>query len=100
MMANGTAYGEILQTSADMLAAAQAGDWEGMTAHAQERSRLLEMLPISDLAVAGTLQILLAHNEQMRGLASVARDNALQALGEHQHRHRALSAYISAGDER
>lgn len=88
---------DILKISADMLAAAEAGDWDGVASHGADRSRLLELLPITDHAVIATLKLLLAHNEQIKVLADDARAGVGEALGQHQHRHRALNAYLGAG---
>jgi flagellar protein FliT len=96
-MATAMAMEAILQVSTQMLTAARAGDWDGVTAQGVERSRLLERLPVDDPAMINTLKTLLAHNEEIRGLAGEAREGASRALNEHQHRHRALSAYLHAG---
>lgn len=88
---------EVLQVSTQMLAAARAGDWDSVAAHGAERSRLLELLPVTHPSAIDALKLLFAHNEEIRGLAGEARELASQALNEHQHRHRALSAYLHVG---
>ncbi|WP_430391051.1 flagellar protein FliT [Dyella sp. 20L07] len=88
---------DILQISARMAAAARAGDWDAVSSHDAERSRLLQQLPVTDPSVGGTLKTLLDDNEEIRVLAAAAREAARQELGDHQHRHRALSVYLHAG---
>ena len=88
---------DILQISARMAAAARAGDWDAVSSRDAERSLLLEQLAVTDPSIADTLKTLLADNEEIRGLATTAREAARQALDEHQHRHRALSVYLHAG---
>ncbi|RDI97727.1 flagellar protein FliT [Dyella solisilvae] len=88
---------ELLRVSTEMVSLAQAGAWGDVTAQEAERARLLAQLPVADPAQRQTLQNLLAHNEQILQLAGAARDALGEALGQHQQRHRALSAYLHAG---
>jgi flagellar protein FliT len=84
---------EILEASSRMLASAEASAWDDLADHTAERDRLLQKLPVTEVALA-TLKTLLAHNEQVRALVGGARDELGQALGQHQRTHRALSAYL------
>ncbi len=85
---------QLLDASAAMLTAARAGNWGLVSTLEAERSRLLGLLPSGDPSALETLRTLLAHNEAIRALAGKARDDLGQELGQHQHTHRALSAYL------
>lgn len=87
---------ELLQASARMAASARAGDWDSVALHQAERSRLLEAVSLDDPAMADTIRVLLQDNEETFRLVGAARDMAGEALGQHQHRHRALHSYLKA----
>jgi flagellar protein FliT len=91
------AQGAILDVSTRMLALARAGEWTEMASLDAERQRLLASLPMTAMSVGDTLSTLLAHNEEMRTLATEARSQAGEALDQHQQRHRALSTYLHVG---
>ena len=89
----------ILDLSVRMLALAHAGDWEGVALLEVERGRLLDLLPASDPSMRETMKTLLVHNEEIRVLAGEAQERLGKAMDQHQHRHRALSAYLHAGND-
>jgi len=95
-MAGAMEPGEILDVSAHMLASARAGAWDEVTAQSAERDRLLRLLPLAGASALETMTTLLAHNEEVKTLVARARDELGEALGQHQHSHRALSAYLHA----
>jgi flagellar protein FliT len=95
-MAGAMKPGELLDVSAHMLASARAGAWEEVAAQSAERDRLLHLLPMADTSALETMKTLLAHNEEVKALAGKARDGLGEALGQHQHTHRALNAYLHA----
>jgi flagellar protein FliT len=88
--------GEILDVSGRMLASAHAGAWDEVTAQSAERDRLLPLFSMSDVSALETMKTLLAHNEEVKALVARARDELGEALGQHQHTHRALNAYLHA----
>ncbi|WP_266184027.1 flagellar protein FliT [Dyella humicola] len=79
-----------------MLASARAGAWDEVTSQSAERDRLLRLLPLSGTSALDTMTTLLAHNEEVKTLVAKARDDLGEALGQHQHSHRALNAYLHA----
>ncbi len=95
-MAGAMGPGDILDISAHMLASARAGAWDEVTAQSAERDRLLRLLPLADASALETMKTLLAHNEEVKTLVAKARNHLGEALGQHQHTHRALNAYLHA----
>lgn len=87
---------ELLAISARMVDAARAGDWDGVVRCEAERSPLISALSLSDPGTLATFRALLAHTEEVRTLAKQQRERLGEALGQHQQRHRALSAYLQA----
>ncbi|HET6554913.1 MAG TPA: flagellar protein FliT [Dyella sp.] len=86
----------ILDISARMLAAARAGDWDAVARLESERRCVLEQVRLDGPAALPVLKTLLAHTEAVRSLAGQHREQLGEALGQHQQRHRALSAYLQA----
>lgn len=91
------AHDAILELSARMLAAAREGLWDDVVTLEAERGALLASLSTTDPASLPVFKTLLAHTEEVRTLAGEQRERLNEALGQHQHRHRALSAYLHAG---
>ncbi|WP_082121172.1 flagellar protein FliT [Dyella japonica] len=89
----------VLQLSERMLAAAREGDWNAVATLESERSDEIARLPMTESQSLPVLKTLLAHTEEVRELARQQRDRLDDDLGQHQHRHRALSAYLRAGVE-
>jgi len=89
----------LLDLSERLLAAARAGDWEAVVSLEAERSLQITALAVTEPGALPLLQQLLAHTEEVRELARRQRERLGADLGEHQHRHRALSAYLIAGAE-
>jgi len=89
----------LLDISARMLSAAREGEWDRVATLEAERSGLLASVSITDPASQPVLKTLLAHTEEVRQLAGQQREHLSEALGQHQHRHRALSAYLHAGHD-
>lgn len=87
----------VLQTSERMLAAARSGDWDTTSALEAERSEAIAALDMSANGALELIKTLLAHTEEVRGLATEQRDRVNVDLQQHPHRHRALSAYLHAG---
>lgn len=94
-----TTHALLLELSERMLAAARAGDWETVTALEAQRSQQIVSLPVVEADALPVLKQLLAHTEEVRELARRQRERLGADMGEHQHRHRALSAYLVAGAE-
>lgn len=88
---------QLLQLSERMLQAAHAGDWDAVASLESERTRELFAVPADHPSALALFQTLLTHTEQVRELASRQRERLGDDLGLHQHRHRALSAYLQAG---
>lgn len=88
-----------LQLSEKMLAAAREGDWSTVAELEAERSQRIAGLSLTEATSLPLLKILLAHTEEVRELARQQRDRLGDDLGQHQHRHRALSAYLRHGVE-
>lgn len=88
-----------LQLSEKMLAAARNGDWNTVAELEAERSQQIAGLSLTEAKALPLLKTLLAHTEEVRELARQQRDRLGDDLGQHQHRHRALTAYLSAGHE-
>jgi len=88
---------QLLSLSERMLVAARADDWETVASLEAERREQLASLSLTGPDALPLLKTLLAHTEQVRELAGRQRDRLGDALGQHQHRHRALSAYLQAG---
>src|SRR6516225_11332611 len=86
----------LLDISERMLAAARANDWDAVAALETERSRQLHALPAESAGTLTLFRTLLAHTEEVRALAGRQRELLGDDLGQHQHRHRALSAYLNA----
>lgn len=89
----------VLELSERMLAAAREGDWNAVAALETERSEQITGLPMTEAQSLPVLKTLLVHTEEVRELARQQRDRLGEDLGQHQHRHRALSAYLRAGVE-
>lgn len=96
---NSTMLEELLAISARMVDAARAGDWEAVTRCEAERSPLISGLSLAEPGVLGTFRALLGHTEEVRELAKQQRERLGEALGQHQQRHRALSAYLQAAND-
>lgn len=90
-------HAALLALSERMLAAARAGDWDAVAVLENERARQLTTLPTDGPGMLALFRTLLTHTEEVRALASRQRERLSQDLGQHQHRHRALSAYLNAG---
>jgi hypothetical protein len=84
----------VLEVSARLLQSARAGAWDSMTADVTQRENLLRALPLSGEKVREALETLQLHNEEIRALASNARDAVSQQLSEQQRNHRALNTYL------
>ena len=89
----------VLALSERMLSAAREGDWNAVATLETERSEQITRLPMTEAQSLPVLKSLLAHTEEVRELARLQRDRLGDDLGQHQHRHRALSAYLRAGVE-
>ncbi len=87
---------DILGISAHMVEAARAGDWDAVARLEAQRSPLVSALSLAEPGVLSTFRTLLAHTEEVRALAGQQRERLGEALGQHQQRHRALSAYLQA----
>lgn len=92
-------HADLLDISERMLAAARAGDWDAVAQLEADRGLHISTLPTTDPAVLPLLKTLLAHTEEVRNLARQQRERLGEDLGQHRHRHRALSAYLHAGFE-
>ncbi|AIF49204.1 flagellar protein FliT [Dyella japonica] len=92
-------HAALLALSERMLAAAHAGDWDAVALLEAERGQGITSLSIAEPGVLALFRTLLAHTEEVRELARCQRERLGADLGEHQHRHRALSAYLVAGAE-
>jgi len=90
-------HASLLDLSERMLVAARAGDWDSVMTLEAERSHALANLPTNEAGALALFKTLLAHTEEVRGLAARQRERLGEDLGQHQHRHRALSAYLNAG---
>ncbi len=90
-------HAHLLQLSERMLNAAREGDWDAVASLENDRTRELSAVATDQPGVLSLFQTLLAHTEQVRTLASRQRERLGEDLGQHQHRHRALSAYLNAG---
>jgi flagellar protein FliT len=90
-------HAELLKLSERMLDAARAGDWDSVVALEGERSRQLTALSDDDAGSLPLFRALLTHTEEVRALAGRQRDLLSADMDQHQHRHRALSAYLHAG---
>lgn len=93
---NSSVHDELLAISARMVDAARAGDWEAVARVEAERSPLISGLSLAEPGVLATFKALLVHTEEVRELAKQQRERLGEALGQHQQRHRALSAYLQA----
>jgi flagellar protein FliT len=93
------AHETLLDISARMVGAAREGDWDMVATWEAERGALLASVSITDPASLPVLKTLLAHTEEVRQLAGQQREHLNEALGQHQHRHRAVSAYLHAGHD-
>jgi flagellar protein FliT len=94
-----TAYAAVLALSARMVAAARQDQWDAVASLEAERSAQIAALSINDVDALPVLKTLLTHTEEVRELARQQRDRLGSDLDQHQHRHRALSAYLHAGAE-
>lgn len=92
------AHAGLLDLSERMLAAARSENWDAVTALEAERSQQIALLPTEE-GLLPLFKQLLAHTEEVRELARRQRARLGTDLEEHQHRHRALSAYLTAGVE-
>nr|WP_233175463.1 flagellar protein FliT [Dyella sp. ASV24] len=92
-------HAALLELSERLLAAARDGDWETVASLEDERVTQIALLPTTESEVMPLLKVLLAHTEEVRRLAQSQRDRLGADLQDHQHRHRALSAYLHAGAE-
>ena len=98
-MVNRVAHETLLEVSTRMLSAAREGDWDNVAALEAERGALLTSVATTDPASLPVFKTLLAHTEEVRALAGQQRERLREAMGEHQHRHRALNAYLHAGHD-
>lgn len=78
-----------------MLEAAAAGEWERVGALHPECDALLRREHAPDEATRAALQTVQQQHLELTRLAAQARAAAGSALGQHRHKHRALSAYLS-----
>jgi flagellar protein FliT len=92
-------YTAVLEVSARMVAAAHADQWDLVASLEAERSAQIATLPVTEADALPVLKTLLTHTEEVRELARQQRDRLGTDLDQHQHRHRALSAYLHAGVE-
>lgn len=92
-------HAALLEMSERMVAAARAGDWDAVAELEAERSRQLAALSITEPGALPLFKQMLALTEQVRELARRQRDRLGADMEDHQHRHRALSAYLHAGAE-
>lgn len=92
-----TLHSKLLELSERMLEAARSGDWDAVASLETERSQQLASLSVTEPTALPVLQAMLGYTEQVRTLAGQQRDRLGEDLGLHQHRHRALSAYLHAG---
>jgi flagellar protein FliT len=92
-------HATLLAMSERMLAAARGDDWEAVGILETERSEQIALLSTTEPEVLPLFKTLLAHTEEVRELARRQHDRLGADLQEHQHRHRALSAYLHAGHE-
>ncbi|WP_201313877.1 flagellar protein FliT [Dyella sp. EPa41] len=90
---------QLLGISARMVDAARAGDWDAVVQLEAERSPLIAGLSLGDPSALATFKALLVHTEEVRALAKQQRERLGEALGEHQQRHRALSAYLQTAND-
>jgi flagellar protein FliT len=99
MTMDNTTHTAALELSERMLVAAREGDWNAVASLEAERSEQIARLPMTEAQSLPVLKTLLTHTEEVRELARQQRDRLGDDLGQHQHRHRALSAYLRAGVE-
>lgn len=90
-------HDDILGLSERMLDAARRGDWDAVCALEAERGHAMPAVVSDDPASLPLLRSLLAHTHEVRELAARQRARLGDDLNQHQHRHRALSAYLHAG---
>ncbi len=86
-----------LDITAQMLSAADEGQWEHVVELDAERQPLIQQHRLDprshDLLVA-----LQQHNERLLEHAATARGAVERELGQHQYNHRALSVYIASSE--
>lgn len=87
----------VVEISERMLAHARDGDWDAVALLEAQRGPMIAALSLQDAAVLPVLKLLLAHTHAVRELAEQQRGRLDEALGQHQQRHRALSAYLQTG---
>lgn len=90
---------QLLGISVRMVEAARAGDWDAVVQLEAARSPLIAGLSLSDPSALATFKALLVHTEEVRTLAKQQRERLSDALGEHQQRHRALTAYLQTAND-
>lgn len=89
----------LLGLSERMVDAARRGDWDDVCAMETERALALSGVAANDSASLPLFRALLAHTHEVRDLAAHQRQRLDNDLSQHPHRHRALSAYLHAGND-
>lgn len=88
-----------LRLSEQMLAAANASEWDSLSALHDDCDALLRKeLPAGDTTRAQLFSIQTAY-EAVRLLTESARETTASQLGLHRQNHRALNAYLQSSDE-
>ncbi|MGH8157249.1 MAG: hypothetical protein ACREPQ_03965 [Rhodanobacter sp.] len=87
-----------LELSAQMLLAAQAGDWANVTTLQAQCDALLRCNHAGNDVTRTALLELQRQYRNVTGLAGQAREAIALELGRHRHSHRALSAYLVSSD--
>jgi flagellar protein FliT len=90
---------ELLAISARMVDAAREGNWDAVAQLEAQRNPLIAGLSLGDPSALATFKALLVHTEEVRALAQQQRERLGDALGQHQQRHRALSAYLQTAND-
>jgi len=85
---------QAVDRSTQMLAAAEAGDWAGVTNLQAECDSLLRRNNMVDEKNLVTLLELQKQHQSVAALVGHARDVVAQELERHRRSHRALSAYL------
>jgi flagellar protein FliT len=91
------AHDDLLALSERMVAAARRGDWNAVATLETERGSVITGVPVTEPSSLPLFRTLLAHTHEVRDLAQRHRERLGDDLNQHQHRHRALSAYLNAG---
>lgn len=89
---------QALELSAQMLLAAQAGDWTNVTSLQTQCDALLRCNHAANDETHAALLELQRQYRDVNGLAGQAREVIALELGRHRHSHRALNAYLISAD--